>query len=796
MSTFGLLGLLLAFAGTVVSIVCLLLGEILTRRNSDSSAGETLTWGGHIAVFLSFAGLTFCCGLLVFCFMTGDMSIEYVLEEHSDSSSQLAWLYKLSGLWAGRQGSLLFWAWLISVFNTVIAARNLKNTDRLDAMALLVSQLVLAAFVGLMLFSEDNMPFIATDEDYFEDDGSLTTAASLYGMNTLLEHWAMAIHPPTLFIGYAGLTIPFAYAIAALIVNDPSKKWVVKAQRYALFAWLFLGVGIGLGSIWAYVVLGWGGYWGWDAVENASLLSWLVGLALIHSFTVYRQRGAFRRWSVMCACLTFSFVIVGTFISRSGLVESVHAFEGDPVSLALFGALIVIPIVVGAIGLIIRRKSFGPNENGNDEIESMASKDAAYYFNNVILIVFAVLLAYLTLSSAFPEWLPFGGESVSTGTFDAIARPLGILYLAILAICPLLAWGKTDPKKFWKQARIPLICAIVLFVVLMIYFATYLLPGYNAIIAEGGTDAEELLEMGPSWYYNGLAVVGFFVASVLFFNSLFMLGRAIGNYKRSHSCNALKATFGMLRHRASTLGGFFAHLSMAVILVGLIGSSMYVTEEAGYVEYDSETDTASEDFTIRDYTLVYTGNDIVEQDNEDDIDYTVYFDVYRNGEYLGSVDPTVTYVASTMQSKLVASVISLPTEDLFVVYNGVNEDGDLSMDVRVNPLIYCVWIGFGMLMFGIALATFGGRGGASDKKKEKVAVGAAEGAAGGEVAAAAEPEPERIEAAAEEAAPADESEPAAEEAADDEAGPAADAAPAEPESEPEASPADPEDSEA
>ena len=165
-------------------------------------------------------------------------------------------------------------------------------------------------------------------------------------------------------MGYAGLTIPFAYAIAALIVNDPSREWVVRIQRYALFSWLFLGIGIGLGAVWAYVVLGWGGYWGWDAVENASLLSWLVGVALIHSFTVYRQRGAFKRWSVMCACITFAFVIVGTFISRSGLVQSVHAFEGDPVSLVLFGALIVVALLAGVVGLVVRWKSFGPVADG------------------------------------------------------------------------------------------------------------------------------------------------------------------------------------------------------------------------------------------------------------------------------------------------------------------------------------------------------------------------------------------------------------------------------------------------
>ena len=709
MATSGVIGLLVAFAGVAVSVVCLLAGALLARKRSGG-IGETLTWGGHIGVILSAVALTFCCGILVFCFMTGDMSIEYVLRQHSDASGELAWLYKLSGLWAGREGSLLFWAWLIAAFNAVVAVRNLKSPRKLDSMALLVSQLVLAAFVGVLLLSESNMPFTATPLKYFNSDGTLTSSASMLGMNTLLEHWAMAIHPPTLFIGYAGLTIPFAYAIAALIVNDSSKEWVVRSQRYTLFSWFFLGVGIGLGAVWAYVVLGWGGYWGWDPVENASLLSWLVGVALIHSFTVYRQRGAFKRWSVMCACLTFAFVIVGTFIARSGLVQSVHAFEGDPGSLVLCGALIVLSVVAGIVGLVVRWKSFGPGASGSDDVENMLSKDAAYYFNNVIMVVFATLLAYLTIASALPGWMPFGGQAISAGTYNAIARPLGIVYLAILAICPLLSWGKTDGKQFWKRARVPAVCALVLFAVLMVYFVTYLVPSYNAVIAAGGINAEGLMEEGPAWYYNGLAAVGLLVASLLFFNSLFMLGRAVRGYQKGHGGNPVSAAFGMLVNRASTFGGFVAHFGMAVILVGLIGSSMYVTEKVAYVGYDEATDTASEDFVVKDYTLKYTGNEIVPQDNKDDILYTVHFDAYKDGQFVGSVDPTVQFVQSTQQQKLVASVISFPTEDLFVVYRGVNENGDFSMDVRVNPLISQVWIGFFLLMAGVLIATAGKRG--------------------------------------------------------------------------------------
>ena len=201
MPTIGLIGVLVAFAGVAVSIVCLVAGALLSRKKSGG-AGETLTWGGHVAVLVTLAALTVCCGVLVYCFMTGDTSIEYVLRYRSDSSSDIAWLYKLSGLWAGREGSLLFWGWLIAIFNSVVAVRNMRQGRKLDSMALLVSQLVLAAFVGVILFSESNMPFAATPAKYFDGSGNLTAAASVLGMNTLLEHWAMAIHPPTLFVSH------------------------------------------------------------------------------------------------------------------------------------------------------------------------------------------------------------------------------------------------------------------------------------------------------------------------------------------------------------------------------------------------------------------------------------------------------------------------------------------------------------------------------------------------------------------------------------------------------------------
>ena len=711
MATVGFAFLAIGFAAAIAAAMLLLAGHV--------SKKAALSRIGRISVLAATVALLVCCLVLVVCFMTGDVSIQYVLEERSLSTDSLAWLYKLSGLWAGRSGSLLFWTFLIALFGALILARSgltvfkektggkgpdSSRANQLDNLAMAVVSVVAAVFCGVLLFSEGSMPFTPTPSNYFDADGNLTAIASTYSMNQLLEHWAMAIHPPLLFVGYAGLTVPFAYAMATLIANDASKLWVERATRFVLASWLFLGAGIGLGAGWAYVVLGWGGYWGWDPVENASLLSWLVCVALVHTFTVYRQRGAFKRWAVMCACLAFTFVIVATFITRSGIVQSVHAFAGDPVSLVLFGGLIAMSIVVPLIAIVVRWKLFGSDTEGGDDVENMLSKDAAYYFNNVIMIVFTLLLTYMTLTSALPKWLPFGGDSLGTTSYEAIARPLGIVYLLILAICPLLAWGKTDPGKFLRQARIPFVCAVALFALLAFWWATQFVPVYDAMMAKGNTASQALLEAGPRWYYNGLALFGLFVASVLFFNALFMFVR---NVK-------------VPGKRAAAIGGSFAHIAMGVILVGLIGSSMYVYDQTGYMDFDPETKTAGS-FEVQEYRLEYVSDSITDNSEVNStVLYEVVFDVYKNDRYLGQAAPSIQLDVMTQQQKLNAVVIGSPEEDLFVVYRGVNQNGDFSLDVRVNQFILFVWMGFGMLMLGTLFALVGRR--ASKRSEEGTTV--------------------------------------------------------------------------
>ncbi|MDR0459379.1 MAG: cytochrome c biogenesis protein CcsA [Coriobacteriales bacterium] len=716
-SLIGLVGLFIALIATIMSIASLTVSAYVVRgnRQAESPTAQSLARLGHIAIFTTSLALTTCCLLLVGCFLSADNSILYVAEYRSHSESPLRWLYLLSGLWSGRSGSLLFWAWLISLFNAVVALRNRKQLERLDNTALAICQTVLLAFLGVLIYSSANMPFTATPAMFIDATGQLIGPATAWGMNVLLEHWAMAIHPPTLFIGYAGLTIPFGYALAAVIINDDSRRWVDKCQRYALVSWLFLSAGIGLGAIWAYVVLGWGGYWGWDPVENASLLSWLMSVALIHSLTVYRQRQAFKRWSVMSACLAFAFVIVGTFITRSGIVESVHAFESDPVSLVLFGILIVISILAGAVGLWLRRQSF--RGQADDDSEELLTKDTAYYFNNVAMLIVTVLITYLTLASALPSPLPFAGQSLSGVSYDAIARPMGILYCLVMAACPLLAWGKADTRAFLQKAKLPALLAAGLFIILMVYFVLRLVPAYDATRAAGGSIAVTLSEAGPRWYYLALSVLGLAVASLLFFNSLVMLGRAIQAFSRSHKTSLLKSLGEMARRQSALIGGFIAHLGIALALLGLIGSSMFVSEQVGYASVDAHSNAALEDLVIGDYTLKYASYDRQTNDDQSYSEFVVYLDVYKNGRFIDKISPSIqVYVNPYTHAETVkynAAVLSRTGEDLFVVLNDimtVETTYAFMLDVRINPLINLVWMGFGLLLAGTTVAAVGRRG--------------------------------------------------------------------------------------
>jgi cytochrome c-type biogenesis protein CcmF len=680
MTTLGQLLLVASTLAALLSIALLVLGHMGGPKD-----GEKLTNAGYIATFVVFLTTSGAVLLLLVAFFTKNFSLLYVVENHSRDVSNLSWLYSISALWAGREGSLLFWEWILSGFAFFMAWKRLSVTDAVSNIGIAVMDFVQVFFL-VALFFDTNNPFKATPATAFLN-GQLTGDYALQGMNPLLQHWAMILHPPTLFIGYAGLTIPFAFALAALFLGDGSKKWVDIVDRVSIFSWLMLGIGIGLGAIWAYVVLGWGGYWGWDPVENASLLPWLTGVGMLHSFTVYRRRGAFKKWAVMMSSVTFVLVLLGTFITRSGIIQSVHSFGEDPLSLWWFLGMMVLSLALPAFLLVTRGKPFA----GADEFTSLMSKEGSYYFNNVVMLFSAVLVAGLTMSPAFH------GPTFNAASFDLLARPMGILYVLLMTVCPILSWNATSPQTFWSRAKWPLGIGVVLAAALLGVWATVLLPNYAGSATTLPALAGIQAPLDHIEGVLGLIVAGFGIALPIY---LFIDGSRKRAAARGE--NPLVAFGNILFKSRSQSGGYLTHLGIAIVLVGLIGSAMYVKDVPFTLP---ETDGAKQ--AVGAYQVVYRGVDSQTLANGDVVQ-TVALDLSKNGVALGRISPTVTQLANrgTNQStRFNAAVHSEFLGDFFIAFQGGDTSG-LSFDAKINPLISWAWAGFGLLILGTALASW------------------------------------------------------------------------------------------
>lgn len=635
------------------------------------------------AAIATFGAVTLATLVLVLAFIGNDYSLDYVAKY---SSPDMPVYLKAAALWAGQAGSMLFWLFLLSGFTALIAYRRLKDPDVLTNHALLVLNVVELFFLAILILVDSSNPFLQAMNP------------NPAGLNPLLMHWAMVLHPPTLFIGYAGFTVPFAYALAALIAKDPSTEWVNRAHRWTLFAWLFLSVGIILGALWAYVVLGWGGYWGWDPVENASLVPWLTGVALMHSFTAYRRRGNLKIWTASLAATTFVLCIVATFITRSGVIKSVHAFEVNPVLTALFGFFMVGTIAASVYLLYTSRDLFAQR----DEFESLASKHFTYYLNNVVMAAFAGIILFATAI------LPIFGLSWNADNYNVIARPLGILYLLLLIACPLFGWVKTEASTFLKRLIVP--GAIAIASAIPIWFIWS--PGKP-------WDPDKILlsvvNSKPVGFAGQLLSV-FLAVSVI---ELFIVGAQIK--AKNRGIGFLSALASIFRYNRSTAGGYLAHLGVAVAMFGVVASTMYVKEGTDNFTVNKPGRAV---IAIGDYSLTYKR--IEQRDEGSAISTRAYFDVFKRGRKLGEIAPKIAYFklqqTSTRQVAIVGGSAIFnpndlklrggggfnrynPFEDLFVSLDvDWNDQSNLSVEVKVNPLISFVWAGAFILMFGTALA--------------------------------------------------------------------------------------------
>lgn len=668
--------LLLAFA-----TMCAL-GALVSVAFLRSSSGTGMRSLSAYLTFGTLAFTTLAVVLIVAAFLGENFALEYVAYNHPTLVGPWAWLFRVSGIWAGREGSLLFWEWLVAMYAAYVAYKALKHDDDLGYAATGVLNFIQIFFLAA-LFIPLNNPFKLLPPEYLDPQtGRLLIEAA---MNPLLQTWAMIAHPPTLFIGYAGLAVPFAFALAALFLGDTSKRWVQMSDRITVFSWLMLGIGIGLGAIWAYIELAFGGYWAWDPVENASLLPWLTGVALIHSMTVYRRREGFKAWTMFMAAVTFVVVLLGTFITRSGIVQSVHAFEQDPLSFWLFLSMMVGSLAVMIAAIVWRRDLL----RGNDSFERVFSKEGSYYFNNLIMLLATVLIAYMTLAQSLPAFIG-GGKTYGVDDYNLLARPLGIFYILVMTVCPILSWGGQGAAEFWKRAKWPLLGGTVVFGLLMLAFFTAMIPYYQPT-------GESL------FWHHFIAVSGLFTAGLAVALPLYLFYD--GARRRAA---ARDETFGVALGRIFTKartqsGGYLTHLGMGIILVGLVGSTMFV--ETHELTIATKPGTTAEahgySFTVRELKETTEPNG--------DVVYTLEMDAKRGSRDIGVLRPKIVFpiqLQSQRQSTQKVALIQEPLKDVFVSFHGVDQNDAASVTVKFFPMQWWVWAGFIVTIVGSALAAW------------------------------------------------------------------------------------------
>jgi len=591
---------------------------------------------GYLAVYGLFFSVVVASAVLLAAFVGRDFSFAYVAQ---NSDTSLSVFYRVAGFWAGQQGSFLLWTMLLCLITVVIALRNVESIDRLTATAVGVLAAVAAFFTVLMVADQGSNPFLAA-----------ATGATGQGLNPLLLHPAMVLHPPALFAAYAALTVPFAYATAALLLGSPERAWVLSSQKWTIAGWAFLTLGIGLGAWWAYVVLSWGGYWGWDPVENTSLIPWLTATALLHSMTLYRRRGLLRRWTAALACATFWLTIVATWTTRTGLISSVHAFERNDTLIVILSTLLAV-VAAASVGLLAWRwRRFG--EQGRPVL--LSRRDVAHVLTDVALSVFAAALLIVTV--VVPLTL---GRTVGPDTYRLFAEPLGVAVVAAVALCPLLGLSRATGWTLRRAVRWPLLAAAVALPVLL---------------ASGDWRSSLFGLVGLEvCCFAAAAVVTFVVAGAR---------RAAG--EQGLLTGLRRALTGSRTRSAACV----AHLGVVLVLAGLLGSNVYKIERSAYISARPGA-TAQ----VAGYTLRFSGftQGAGPQSSQR---FYAHFTVMRGGRRVGLLAPHTDVYPQAGAADRAVILGSLP-RDLFVVAQDPFDSSSthLRLQLDVFPLVRLVWAG-------------------------------------------------------------------------------------------------------
>ncbi len=610
--------------------------------------------------------------VLAYAFVTHDFRIRYV-SRYSDRSMSV-W-YLLTSLWGGQDGSLLWWLFLLSLY-VGTCVRWLKGRYRqLQPYVIATLMVVMGFFAVLMLFSanpfETNLAGAKLEGD---------------GLNPLLRNFYMIIHPPSLYTGFVGCTIPFAFAVAALITGRLDNEWIIAVRKWMLFAWLFLTIGNWLGMVWAYEELGWGGYWAWDPVENAACLPWFTASAYVHSTMIQERRGMFKVWNLVLITLTFFLTIFGTFLTRSGLIASVHSFARSDIGIYFlyFMALIVASIA----GLLVWR---WPLLRAKAKIEAVASREAAFVINNWALLGAAVFIATATLFPVLSEALWNEEATVGPPFYNRWMAPIGLLILMLMGMAPLFGWRKTSGVSLRRAATFPvglMVAGVIL------HFAVGGSLGFPAIVSEepdgnGWTDLvlNQFDRVAPM-VTVALCVFNFGVVIQEFY-------RGIAARRRNAKEGVLEAFVTLVARSRRRYGGYIVHVGIGFMFLGFVGKAWDLEKEASL--------KPGESVQVGDYELTYR-QPRMEVDEEKRMVFAD-LDVSVNGEFVGTRSPAQFIYTKAQMPTSEVSMLHRVKDDLYLVVGSVNPTTKrATFRFHVNPLVSWIWMGV-FIMIGGAMVS-------------------------------------------------------------------------------------------
>ena len=647
MSQLGSVGLVAALAFAAFAVVAGVVGgKLRSLRVVRSAERATLAF---------FVMVTVAVVALEYLILTNDFHNAYVAEH---SNRDLLTFYKVAALWAGQEGSLLFWTWLLSIYSALAVLLNRKKNRQLMPYVVAVLMGTGVFFSSLVLFvanpfQELSLASPAGVQPFTPPDGN--------GLNPLLQYHSMVIHPPMLYLGYVGMVVPFAFAMAALITRQLGDNWIRTTRRWTMVPWMLLGLGILLGGNWAYAVLGWGGYWGWDPVENASLLPWLAGTAFLHSVMIQEKRGMLKVWNIVLVITTFFLCIFGTFLTRSGIVSSVHAFAQS--AIGPFFAVFLAIIVFFSLTLLFLRLDYLKSEN---KLDSVVSRESGFLFNNWVLLaaVFAVLWGTIfPIISKLVE-----GTTVSVGPpfFNKTTIPMGLLLLFLTGAGPLLAWRKTSFKSLRQNFTIPLAIAVV----------------------AGGV----LFALGVRDVYAWMALFLCAFVAVTIFQEFYKGART---RQRVYNENFVAALYNLTMRNTRRYGGYVIHFGIVLLFIGFSGLAFRTETKATMAEGDL--------LRINDYML--RCQTLTEGEDPNYIYQRAVLTVTKAGRALGVLDPERRLYKASQEPISHVAIHSSLVEDLYVVVAGADSDsGKAVVEAFVNPLVGWVWIGGAVVFWGTLLA--------------------------------------------------------------------------------------------